>query len=150
MINEFVSLFAIIDNFVVGFFCMDVGCVLVVLLVLADGLTVRFVDKGDFNAAFNTFDEAVRIADKIMDKDMRDYEVNQINYLINKTKIEESGETCLHVGGCPPGEPLPYWGIVDRTSLPNPELLGNAAKARERLEEETELLAKRMKSQKKN
>jgi len=49
-----------------------------------------FVEKGDFNSAFDTFDEAVRIADKIVDKDVRDYEVNQINYLINKTKIEES------------------------------------------------------------
>ncbi|MBY8989069.1 MAG: hypothetical protein KGD61_11495, partial [Candidatus Lokiarchaeota archaeon] len=50
----------------------------------------NFVDKGDFNSAFNTFDEVMRIADKIVDKDMRDYELNQINYLINKTKIEES------------------------------------------------------------
>ena len=49
-----------------------------------------FVDTVDFNSAFNTFDEAMRIADKIVDKDMKDYEVNQINYLINKTKIEES------------------------------------------------------------
>ncbi|NVM18452.1 MAG: tetratricopeptide repeat protein [Candidatus Lokiarchaeota archaeon] len=50
----------------------------------------NFIDKVDFNSAFNTFDEAMRIADKIVDKDMKDYEVNQINYLINKTKIEES------------------------------------------------------------
>jgi len=49
-----------------------------------------FVDKEDFNSAFSTYDEAVRIADKIVDKEMRDYEVNEINYLINKTKIEES------------------------------------------------------------
>jgi tetratricopeptide (TPR) repeat protein len=49
-----------------------------------------FINKEDFNSAFSTFDEAVRIADKIVDKDMRDYEVTQINYLINKTKIEES------------------------------------------------------------
>ncbi len=50
----------------------------------------NFIDNADFNSAFSTFDEAVRIADKIEDKDMKDYEVNQINYLINKTKIEES------------------------------------------------------------
>ena len=30
------------------------------------------------------------IADKIEDKDMRDYEIKQINYLINKTKFDES------------------------------------------------------------
>jgi len=49
-----------------------------------------FVDKEDFTSAFNTYDEAVRIADKIVDKELRDSEVNEINYLINKTKIEES------------------------------------------------------------
>ncbi|GAG96296.1 unnamed protein product, partial [marine sediment metagenome] len=49
-----------------------------------------FVDKEDFNSAFSTYDEAARIADKIVDKDMRAYDVNEINYLINKTKIEES------------------------------------------------------------
>ena len=50
----------------------------------------NFVDKEDFNSAFSTYDEAMRIADKIVDKEMRNYEVNAINYLINKTKIEES------------------------------------------------------------
>jgi tetratricopeptide (TPR) repeat protein len=50
----------------------------------------EFIKNGDFNSAYNTFDEAVRIADKIEDKGVREYEVNQINYLINKTKIEES------------------------------------------------------------
>ena len=49
-----------------------------------------FVDKEDFNSAFSTYDEAARIADKIVDKDMRAYDVNEINYLIDKTKIEES------------------------------------------------------------
>jgi tetratricopeptide (TPR) repeat protein len=50
----------------------------------------NFIDNADFISAYNVFDEAVRIADKIVDKDMKDYEVTQINYLINKTKIEES------------------------------------------------------------
>jgi hypothetical protein len=31
-----------------------------------------------------------------------------------KQRIEKAGETCLHVAGCPPGEPLPCWMIVDR------------------------------------
>ncbi len=50
----------------------------------------NFIEKEDFDSAFNTFDEAARIADKIVDKDMNDYEVKEISYLINKTKIEES------------------------------------------------------------
>jgi len=50
----------------------------------------NFIGKEDFDSAFNTFDEAARIADKIVDKDMNDYEVKEINFLINKTKIEES------------------------------------------------------------
>lgn len=29
-------------------------------------------------------------------------------------KIEKAGGTCLHVPGCPPGEPAPAWTIVDR------------------------------------
>ncbi len=50
----------------------------------------NFIVKKDFDSAFNTFDEAARIADKIVDEDMNDYEVKEINYLINKTRIEES------------------------------------------------------------
>ena len=50
----------------------------------------NFIENENFDSAFNTFDEAARIADKIVDKDMNDYEVKEISYLINKTKIEES------------------------------------------------------------
>jgi len=31
-----------------------------------------------------------------------------------KKKIEKAGGMCLHVPGCPPGEPAPAWTIVDR------------------------------------
>lgn len=31
-----------------------------------------------------------------------------------KKKIEKAGGMCLHVSGCPPGEPAPAWTIVDR------------------------------------
>ncbi|MBY9021617.1 MAG: hypothetical protein KGD67_11190, partial [Candidatus Lokiarchaeota archaeon] len=50
----------------------------------------NFIIDQDFDSAFNTFDEAARIADKIVDKDLNDYEVKEINYLINKTRIDES------------------------------------------------------------
>ena len=50
----------------------------------------NFIVQEDFESAFKTFDEAVRIADKIVDKDMKDYEVKEISYLLNKTRIEES------------------------------------------------------------
>jgi tetratricopeptide (TPR) repeat protein len=50
----------------------------------------NFIENEDFDSAFNTFDEAARIADKIVDKDMNDYEVKEITYIINKTRIEES------------------------------------------------------------
>ena len=65
-----------------------------------------------------------------------------------KKKIEKAGKSCIHVGGCPPGEPLPYWGITDRVDLPNPELFTNPKSIRDRLEEETEVLLKKIKSQK--
>jgi len=50
----------------------------------------NFINNNDFDNAYKTFDEAGRIADKIIDKGLRDYEVNEINYIINKSKIEES------------------------------------------------------------
>jgi tetratricopeptide (TPR) repeat protein len=50
----------------------------------------NFIKNNDFDNGYKTFDEAGRIADKIVDKGLRDYEVNEINYIINKTKIEES------------------------------------------------------------
>ncbi|MFX0008801.1 MAG: hypothetical protein ACFE9R_00685, partial [Candidatus Hermodarchaeota archaeon] len=48
-----------------------------------------FVMDNKFDEAYNTFDEALRIADKIMDKDMRDYDVNQVNYLIDEAKLKQ-------------------------------------------------------------
>ena len=48
-----------------------------------------FVMDNKFDDAYTTFDEALRIADKIMDKDMRDYDVNQVNYLIDESKLKQ-------------------------------------------------------------
>jgi len=52
----------------------------------------NFIIDKDFASAFKTFtfDEAARIADKIVDEDMKNYDVKEISYLINKTRIEES------------------------------------------------------------
>jgi tetratricopeptide (TPR) repeat protein len=50
----------------------------------------NFIVNKDFASAFKTFDEAARIADKIVDEDMKNYDVKEISYLINKTRIEES------------------------------------------------------------
>ncbi len=66
-----------------------------------------------------------------------------------KKKIKEAGKSCIHVGGCPPGEPLPYWGITDRVDFPNPDLVKDPKKVRQRLEDETELLLKKIKEKKK-
>ena len=35
-----------------------------------------------------------------------------------RERIEQAGGTCLHVPGCPPGEPFPAWTIVDREAHP--------------------------------
>ena len=59
------------------------------IIDIIDEARTFIIDK-DFGSAFNTFDEAARIADKIVDKDMKDYDVKEISYLINKTRIEES------------------------------------------------------------
>ncbi len=64
-----------------------------------------------------------------------------------KKKIDTAGESCLFVMGCPPGEPLPYWAVVDRKDQPDLELLGNPKKGRKRMEDENEALLKKMKTQ---
>jgi len=48
------------------------------------------IDKKDFNDAFTTFDEALRIAEKIEDFNLKNSEVTDINALITYNKIEES------------------------------------------------------------
>lgn len=48
------------------------------------------VNKKDFNDAFITFDEAIRIAEKIEAFDLKNSELTDINALITHNKIEES------------------------------------------------------------
>ena len=50
-----------------------------------------------------------------------------------KKRLDKAGQTCLHVGGCPPGEPLPCWMIVDRG---NPQFSGTEDVRRRQVEEE--------------
>ena len=38
-----------------------------------------------------------------------------------KKRIEKAGGTCLHIPGCPPGEPIPAWVIADRNKMPEGE-----------------------------
>jgi hypothetical protein len=65
-----------------------------------------------------------------------------------KRKISAEGRSCLFVSGCPPGEPLPYWAIVDRKDQPDLELITDPTILRDRLEKETDLLLEKMKTQK--
>ncbi|MCJ7649439.1 MAG: hypothetical protein MUP85_12555, partial [Candidatus Lokiarchaeota archaeon] len=48
------------------------------------------VNNQNYTKAFQTLDETMRIADKIEDIELRNYETEQINYLINTTKFDES------------------------------------------------------------
>ena len=65
-----------------------------------------------------------------------------------KNKIEEAGETCLHIGGCPPGEPLPCWTIVERVQCPTPEMFENIEEnVRKRQEREEVVFKKWLKTQ---
>ncbi|MFW9947838.1 MAG: hypothetical protein ACFFDX_13520, partial [Candidatus Odinarchaeota archaeon] len=48
------------------------------------------IDKKDFNDAFITFDDALRITEKIEDFDLKNSELSDINALIAHNKIEES------------------------------------------------------------
>jgi uncharacterized protein (DUF362 family) len=63
-----------------------------------------------------------------------------------KKRIEKAGGTCLHVGGCPPGEPLPGWMIVDRG---DPQF-NDTADVRKRQVEEEKLFKDWLKEQRRD
>ena len=65
-----------------------------------------------------------------------------------KKKLDEAGKSYLFAVGCPPGEPLPYWAIVDRKDQPDLELFQQPAVMRKRLEDETDILLEKLKTQK--
>ncbi len=60
-----------------------------------------------------------------------------------KKRIEQAGKTCLHVPGCPPGEPLPAWTIIDRGAPPAADIAG----VRRRQVREDELFREWLKKQ---
>jgi uncharacterized protein (DUF362 family) len=60
-----------------------------------------------------------------------------------KKRIEKIGQTCLHVPGCPPGEPLPTWMIVERGDLQATDLQA----VRRRQVEEDEIFREWLKKQ---
>jgi len=62
-----------------------------------------------------------------------------------KKKIEAAGKTCVHVNGCPPGEPHPYWAITDRIDMPDQR---TPEQIRIRHEAENDILIERLKAQK--
>ncbi len=43
-------------------------------------------------------------------------------------RIEKAGGECLHVPGCPPGEPAPAWMIVDRGDIKEVDIAGVRAR----------------------
>ena len=62
-----------------------------------------------------------------------------------KKKIERAGGTCLHVPGCPPGEPAPAWTIVDRKQFG--EGITDPGEIRERQVEEEKIFKEWLKEQ---
>lgn len=62
-----------------------------------------------------------------------------------KKKIEKAGGMCLHVPGCPPGEPAPAWTIVDRK--PFGEGITDPAQVRRRQVEEEKIFKEWLKEQ---
>jgi hypothetical protein len=59
-----------------------------------------------------------------------------------KKRIEKAGGTCLHVPGCPPGEPVPAWVIMDRG-----EPQGDTADVRKRHVEEEKVFKRWLEEQ---
>ncbi|TFG23771.1 MAG: tetratricopeptide repeat protein [Promethearchaeota archaeon] len=47
----------------------------------------EYMEKKEFENAFEALEEGMRIADKIEDKDMKNYEIQEISYLTEKYKI---------------------------------------------------------------
>ncbi len=54
-----------------------------------------------------------------------------------KKRIEKAGGSCLHIPGCPPGEPIPAWVIADRGKPPEADdAEGSTVDVRKRHEKE--------------
>jgi len=49
-----------------------------------------FMNEDEYDRAYKTYDEAMRIADKIAEKELRDEEIKEINDAINHTQLEEA------------------------------------------------------------
>jgi uncharacterized protein (DUF362 family) len=62
-----------------------------------------------------------------------------------KKKIEKAGGMCLHVPGCPPGEPAPAWTIVDRKQFG--EGIADPGEVRKRQVEEEKIFKGWLKAQ---
>jgi uncharacterized protein (DUF362 family) len=62
-----------------------------------------------------------------------------------KKKIEREGGSCLHVPGCPPGEPAPAWTIVDRKQFG--EGITDPAEVRNRQVEEEKIFKQWLREQ---
>lgn len=56
-----------------------------------------FVEKREFNKAFDTFEDAIRIADKIADSNLRKSENDDIYFEIAQSKLKESIEKALNI-----------------------------------------------------
>jgi tetratricopeptide (TPR) repeat protein len=53
------------------------------------------IEKGDFKQSFKLLDEGMRIADKIEDVDLKNYEIEEISYLSARFKIDMSLDKAL-------------------------------------------------------
>ena len=75
------------------------------------------MDRSDFKQAFKVLDEGMRLADKIEDIDMRNYEIEEISYLSAKFKIDMSLDKALKLRDV---------GKVEEALLSMKEVLVNA------------------------
>ena len=50
----------------------------------------NFMNENDYDRAYTTYEESMRIADKIEEKELRDQEIKEINDAISHTQLEEA------------------------------------------------------------
>jgi tetratricopeptide (TPR) repeat protein len=68
----------------------EIDQIYVVEIIDITNRAYNFMNENDYDRAYKTYEEAMRIADKIEEKELRDEEIQEINNAITHNQLEES------------------------------------------------------------
>ena len=67
----------------------EIDQIYVIEIIEITNKAYNFMNDEDYDSAYKTYDEAMRLADKIEEKELRDEEIKEINDAISHTQLEE-------------------------------------------------------------